>query len=103
MALDTVSRSKTILVAFALPNCNSPEESKYCRSIDTDSFRFLDPSQLSKAQNLARFTDIQDAHNPETIARGVTKYLRSLRERAFESVGQNPGWATGNRLETQFL
>jgi len=40
------------------------------RSVISNQFRFLNPTQLDQAQHLARFADISDAHTPESIARG---------------------------------
>ncbi|KAF4626404.1 hypothetical protein G7Y89_g11756 [Cudoniella acicularis] len=41
-------------------------------------FPFLDPSQLDKAQNLARLSTLAENYSNATIEEGVTRYLRVL-------------------------
>ncbi|CZR65853.1 uncharacterized protein PAC_15753 [Phialocephala subalpina] len=50
---------------------------------------FLDPSQLKQAVNLARFAEASENHSPVIIAVGVTRYLRALRERALQCIGDD--------------
>jgi len=51
------------------------------------NFSFLDPTQLTKALSLTRFTSTQTISNSETAIQklmdGVTKYFSALKDRAF--------------------
>ncbi|KAI9775604.1 MAG: hypothetical protein M1839_001005 [Geoglossum umbratile] len=74
---------------------------------------FLDPEQLRTAQQLARVASAAETHSPEELARGVVKYLGSLRQHAIEhmiqtwdrgaeSIATRPfdiGWILTARLE----
>ena len=63
----------------------------------SDCRSFLDPSQAEQAQRLARFAATSDSYSPGKLAEGVTHYLRSLRERAFEHMISEKGWDIGRR------
>ncbi|KAF2254078.1 actin-like ATPase domain-containing protein [Trematosphaeria pertusa] len=53
---------------------------------------FLDPTQIEQAQHLAKFTAVSTSLSIAKLSDCVTRYLRCLRERAFEHMVKEKGW-----------
>ncbi|KAI9774152.1 MAG: hypothetical protein M1840_005245 [Geoglossum simile] len=64
---------------------------------------FLDPEQLRTAQQLARVASTAENHSPEELARGVVRYLSSLRQHAVAHMEQTWGRERVEQTPQEFV